>query len=197
MPRETDRPCTLLVVSGSERFEAQVRKALSGKRFSSMDFRKTAGMARQSRLDRDYDLVVVHCPLPDEFGHEFAIETARRSNASVLLVVPPEIYENVIENVSDYGILALSHAAVSEQLAQALRLLMAFQKKVHTLEEKLQAAQDRMEELRVVSKAKLLLVEKKGMSEDEAHRVIGKLAMNEGVSRRRIAERMLDELEDE
>jgi response regulator NasT len=50
-----------------------------------------------------------------------------------------------------------------------------------------------MEELRLVSKAKILLVEKKQMTEDEAHRFIGKQAMNRGISRRKIAEEILDD----
>jgi response regulator NasT len=52
-----------------------------------------------------------------------------------------------------------------------------------------------MEELRLVSKAKVLLVEKKKMTEDEAHRLIGKQAMDQGISRRRAAQRLLDDLE--
>ncbi|MBQ9443602.1 MAG: ANTAR domain-containing protein, partial [Lachnospiraceae bacterium] len=59
---------------------------------------------------------------------------------------------------------------------------------------KRQAAEEKIEELRIVSKAKILLVEKKKMTEDEAHRYIGKQAMDRGVSRRRIAERILDDL---
>ena len=52
-----------------------------------------------------------------------------------------------------------------------------------------------MEELRIVSKAKLLLIEKRQMSEEEAHRHIGKQAMDHGVTRRQAAEQILDDLE--
>ena len=48
--------------------------------------------------------------------------------------------------------------------------------------------------MRVVNKAKLVLINKKKMSEDEAHRYIGKLAMDNGISRGRAAERILDDL---
>ena len=52
-----------------------------------------------------------------------------------------------------------------------------------------------MEELRIVSRAKLLLMEKRHMTEDEAHRLIGKQAMDKGLTRRQAAEKILDELE--
>ena len=61
------------------------------------------------------------------------------------------------------------------------------------MEKKRLSLEEKMEELRVVSKAKILLVERKHMSEDEAHRYIGKCAMNRGVSRRKIAEEILDD----
>ena len=51
-----------------------------------------------------------------------------------------------------------------------------------------------MEEIRIVSKAKILLVEKKKMTEDEAHRYIGKMAMDHGVSRKRIAEQLIEDI---
>ena len=46
----------------------------------------------------------------------------------------------------------------------------------------------------MVSRAKLLLVEKKHMTEDEAHRYIGKLAMDGGVSRGIAARQIVEEI---
>ncbi len=43
---------------------------------------------------------------------------------------------------------------------------------------------------------KCLLIEKKRMTEAEAHRFIGKQAMDQGLSRRRAAMRLLEELEE-
>ena len=66
---------------------------------------------------------------------------------------------------------------------------------MHKLETKTLSVEEKMEEIRLVSRAKLLLVEKKNMTEDEAHRYIGKEAMDHGVSRKKIAEALLKELE--
>nr|MCR5545759.1 ANTAR domain-containing protein [Lachnospiraceae bacterium] len=54
---------------------------------------------------------------------------------------------------------------------------------------------EKVEEVRIVSKAKLLLMEERKMSEDDAHRFIGKTAMNNGISRRKAAEMIMDDLE--
>jgi len=195
MARETDRPNAILIVSGSEKFDVIVRKTLSRRRFSSIEFRKNIASARQCFLERMFDIVVINCPLPDEFGHEFALDICERSNASVMLVVPAEIFENVMEHVTDYGILVIPKSTVQQRMDGAIRLLLAVQKKMHRLESQVRAATEKTEEVRLVSRAKLLLMEKRHMTEDEAHRLIGKMAMDEGVTRRAAAERIIDDLE--
>ena len=136
----------------------------------------------------------MNAPLPDEFGVDFALDVTEKCNASILLAVPGEIYDEVLEKVTDYGILALSKPMSKGFIAKNIRFLMAFQGKLRRLEKKLEQAQEKTEEVRIVSKAKLLLIEKRGMTEDEAHRYIGKQAMDQGLSRRRIAMKIVDDL---
>ncbi|MBP3877337.1 MAG: ANTAR domain-containing protein [Lachnospiraceae bacterium] len=195
MPREYDRQYSVLIVSGSEKFDALVRRSLSGRGFATIDFRKNAAAARRCILEKYYDIVIVNCPLTDEFGHELAEDVAENRNASVLLAVPAEIYEAVLENVTDDGILVISKADPQNRIDMAVRFLLAAGRRMRKLEKQLQSVNEKMEEIRIVSRAKLLLVEKKNMSEDEAHHFIGKLAMDHGISRRKAAEAVLDELE--
>ena len=192
MPQEEHRQHSILIVSGSEQFDAFMRKAVSGKRFSSIEFRKNAAAARRSIFDREFDLVVLNCPMPDEFGHEFALDITERSNASVLLAVPEEIYPDVQEHVTDSGILAVTKPVNPNRLEMAIRFLTAIQNRFYILERKVQTVSEKMEEIRIVNKAKLVLMEQRHMTEEEAHRLIGREAMNHGVSRRRIAEQILE-----
>ncbi len=191
-----ERPIAVLAVSGSERFDMAVRNALQKKRLSSFDFRKNAAAARRCVLEREYDIIVINCPLPDEFGHEFAMDASIRGSASVLMVVPGEVYDSALDGVTDYGILAIPKPIPAGRLERAIRFLIASRKRVHKLEAQLLAAEEKMNELRLVNRAKFLLIEKKKMTEDEAHRFIGRQAMDHGVSRGKAAERILDELEE-
>ena len=74
-----------------------------------------------------------------------------------------------------------------------MRFLSAHQDRLKKLERQVQAAEDKVQELRLIDKAKFLLVEREHMTENEAHRYIGKQAMNNGVSRKRIAQQLLDD----
>lgn len=192
MPRGDDTQHSILIVSASGQFDALVRKSL--KNAITIDSRKSAALARRCLLERFYDLVLIDGPLPDESGEEYALDVAEKCSASVLLVTPQEVYGEVLERVTDHGILAIPKPFPKGALDRAIRFLMAEQSRIHRLEGRLAAAQEKLEELRLVSKAKLLLVEKKRMTEEEAHRFIGKQAMDHGVSRRWIAERLLEDL---
>ena len=193
MPGNTENGYTVLIVSAVERFAAIVERSFKG--YIKADRVKSVSAARRRVLERDYDLVVINAPLPDESGERFALDAARETNASVLLVVPSEVFEDMLELATDCGVLVISKPIPRGKLDKSIRLLTAFQNKIRELRKELQKAREKMEETRIVNKAKFVLVEQKNMTEDEAHRYIGKQAMNNGVSRKRVAEAILDEYE--
>lgn len=191
MPRVEDIQHSILIVSVSEQFDAIVKRSL--KNVMTVDSRKSAATARRCILERYYDLVVVNGPLPDESGEEYALDVTEKCSASVLLAVPQEVYGEVLDRGTDRGILVIPKPFPKGSMDRAIRFLFAVQSRMRRLEREVHTVQDKMEELRLVSKAKVLLVEKKHMTEEEAHRFIGRQAMNGGVSRGRAAERILDE----
>ena len=192
MPKRDDIYHSILIVSASEQFNTIVKKSLSG--FLTVEVRKSAALARRCILERYYDIVVINAPLPDERGEELAVDVTDACNASVLLVVPQDVYEDSLSSVTDHGVLVVPKPFPRGRIDKAIRFLTAVQNRIHKLEQKTIAAEEKLEEMRLVNKAKFLLVEKKHMTEDEAHRYIGKQAMDSGVSRGRAARRILDEM---
>ena len=192
MAKYDDVQHSVLIVSASESFDSQARKVLQG--FLLSDFRKRCSVARRCVLERYYDLIIINAPLPDETGEQFAMDITEQCQASVLLVVPSEVYEDVLDHVTDSGVLVISKPIPPGRLDKAVRFLLAVRNRLHALEKKVRTVEEKMEEIRTVNKAKFLLVEKKGMTEDEAHRQIGRQAMNAGVSRKRAALKILEEL---
>jgi response regulator NasT len=66
------------------------------------------------------------------------------------------------------------------------------QSKIKESKKQITKLEDKMNELRLVSRAKLVLVQR-GMTEDEAHEHIIRTAMNSGLSKRAVAEDILDD----
>ena len=193
MPKIEDCAHSALIVSASDQFDTIAKKSLT--RFITIETRKSGALARRATLERDYDLVIINGPLPDENGIELSLDIAERNNGNVLLVIPQDNYEDILDQVTDQCVLVITKPSPKGRLDKAIRLMVAIRNKQYVLENKLASVQEKLEEQRVVNKAKLLLIEKKHMSEDDAHKYIGKLAMNNGVSRKYAAERILDELE--
>ena len=191
MPKQEDIRHSILIVSGSEQFEATVRRALKG--FLMVDTRKSAAMARRSVLEHYYDMIVINAPLPDETGEQFARDLTEQCRASVLLVVPLEVCQDAQSRMADDGILVIPKPLSREQLDTAIRFLTSIQNRIRRLEMQITATEEKMEEMRIVNKAKFYLGEKQHMTEDDAHRLIGKQAMDHGISRRRMAEMILED----
>ena len=194
MPKDGFIQHSVLIISSSDQFDAIVKRSLPKRSFPFVESRKSASLARRSFLERYYDLVIINAPLPDENGLEISLDIIDTSNASVLLVVPKEAYDDTTEKVTDYGVLVLAKPFHWGRIDKAIRFLTAIQNKRHQFEKKLRDLQDKMEDLRTIDKAKIMLIEKKHMTEDQAHRFIGKCAMDHGISRKRAAIRIMDDL---
>ncbi|MBQ7678816.1 MAG: ANTAR domain-containing protein [Butyrivibrio sp.] len=193
MPGNHDMVHAILIITPSDQFAAIVKRSL--RNFVTIDVRKSGVLARRAILERDYDIVVIDVPLPDETGEELALDITERSRAGVLMVVAQDAFEDVTERVTDHGVMAMPKPFPRDRADRAIRFLAAVQMRMRQLERRVVSVEDKMEELRLVSKAKLLLMEKKGMTENEAHRYLVKQAMNDGLSKKLVAEQVLEDLE--
>lgn len=195
MSKKEDILHSVLIVSVSEQFAALVKRSLSPKNTMGIVFRKSAGLARRSILERYYDIIIIDSPLSDEQGVELALDIRDKCEVSVLLVVSKDMYEDVLNRVTDSGILVLAKPFPRGRIDKAIRFLIAIQNRIRRLEIKVENAQEKIREIRTIDKAKILLVQIEHMTEDDAHRYIGKYAMDRGISRGSAAMRILEDLE--
>lgn len=182
---------SVLIVSPGPKAGTMLSELLPPASFSPIRTVPTAGEARRILVDRRFDIAVINAPLPDDFGPQLAIEISEKHGCSVLLLVKAEVQEAVSLKVEDYGILALPKPVGRQMVFQSIKLLAATRQKIRALEEKTSTLESKMEEIRLVNRAKLLLIEHLKMSEPEAHRYIEKRAMDACVKRRIIAENII------
>ena len=181
----------ILVVSSYEKFSDSVTRALSDGRYRDVDVRKSASAARRELLEKSYDVAMINMPLSDEPGVDLAIDIATTYPTGVIIVASSEVSEDVAEKVTDDGIIVIAKPASVRIVKRAVRLLCALLDKQKKSEKKVLTLEEKMEEIRIVNRAKWKLIDEEGLSEDEAHRRIGKLAMDKCVSKREVAEEIL------
>ena len=100
-------------------------------------------------------------------------------------------YPDVNARVSPYGVLVLSKPTSAQLLSQSLLLLCGTRERLRRMEQKTASMEEKMEEIRIVNRAKWQLIDQLKMTEKEAHRYIEKQAMDRCVTRRVIAEGIL------
>lgn len=149
-----------------------------------------AGEARRMLLNATVDIVIINTPLKDDFGTELALDLADGS-AGVLLLVKNELYDQICYKVEDSGVLTLGKPTSRQGFYSAVKLLTAMTARLSKLEKANHTLQEKMADIRVVNRAKWLLIEHHHMKEQDAHYFIEKQAMDTRLSRREVAENII------
>ena len=186
-----ERTYGVLIVSASEKFSDATRALLPPTDYWPVDMARSAGEARRAMLESAYDLVLIQTPLRDEFGSRLAVDICQSSGAGVLLLVRKEVYDDVYAKVMEQGVMVLPVPTSSQMVAQTLRIMCAARERLRRMEEKQATVEEKIEEIRLVNRAKWLLIERLGMTEGEAHRYVEKQAMDLRLSRKEVAENII------
>ena len=182
---------SVLLVSASEKLNMAMAELLPPTDFFPVTVAGSLSQARRLTLETVFDLVLVNSPLPDGNGAEFCLDVCAKSASGVLLMVRHELYEELYYKLLPGGVVTLSKPMNREIIVQTLRSLCAMRERLRTSRNHQSTVEEKMEELRLVNRAKWLLIEKQGVTEDEAHRTIQRLAMEQRLSKREIAEQII------
>ncbi len=173
-----DLSASVLVVSQTDKLYEFFKKILPQNQFSPILSVHSGGEARRFLVNRPVDIVVINAPLKDVSCTDLAINLSQDFSVGVLLMVKSEVYDQVTYQVEDYGVLTMSRPCTSKEIFQSMKLLMATQARLRKLERKTANLEEKMEEIRLVNRAKGLLMDNLKMTEAEAHRYIEKAAMD-------------------
>ena len=182
---------SVLLVSASEKLNTAMAELLPPTDFFPVTVAKSLSQARRLTLETVFDLVLVNSPLPDGNGSEFCLDICAKSASGVLLMVRHELYEELYYKLLPGGVVTLSKPMNREVFVQTLRALCAMRERLRISRNHQNTVEEKMEELRLVNRAKWLLIENQGMTEEEAHRTIQKWAMEQRISKKDAAEALL------
>ena len=182
---------SVLVVSSSEKFNQNLGSHLPSSRFDPVTVAGSTDEARRIILDRRQDIVLINTPLPDDFGLHLAADLAHDGSCGVLLFVKSDLYDEISAKLFGTGILILPKPTSGILVAQSLQLLCASKEKLQRLEHRNATLEEKMEEIRLVNRAKWILISELKMTESEAHRYVEKSAMDLCLTKKEIAGRII------
>ena len=189
MLTERQQLCAL-IVSKSDRTPEAIGPILTMNGIGKILRAQSAGEARRMVMSRPVDIAIINTPLPDDFGIQLAIELSER-NICVLIFVKGDQYEQITYKLEEYGAITLAKPVDRASLVLSVRMLKAMRAKLVKMETQHSSLESKMREIRLVNRAKLLLVERLSMTEEEAHRFIEKQAMDSCVKKSEIAENII------
>lgn len=167
-----ERTYSVLIVTASERFTDSIMPLLPMTDYWPVQTASSVAEARRWLADTEFDIVLINTPLPDDFGMHLAIDICTGSGAGVLLLVKNDHYNEIYSKVVRYGVITLSKPTNRQMVAQNLRILCATRERIRQMQAKQATVEEKIKEIRLVNRAKWLLIECLNMTEAEAHRYI-------------------------
>lgn len=180
-----------LIVSYTEKSIAFFVELLNAASINYIETMKSCGEARRALLDQDFDFVIINAPLRDETGETLSLDIASSGVSQVILVVNSEYYEDVAETTEEAGVLTIAKPISKEMFWSALKLAISAHNRLKRVNKENIKLRQKIDDIRIVDRAKYILFSHYKMSEEEAHKYIEKQAMDMRVTRRKIAENIL------
>ena len=186
-----ERIYSVLVVSSAEKLNTALSAFLPESRYQPVRYVKSISTARRVWSEHHFDYVIINSPLPDETGIRFAVDCSGAQDTVVLLLVQADLHDPVRDKVLDYGIFVLARPLSRSTFTFAMDWMASARERLRRFEKRSLSFEEKMEEIRIVDRAKWLLISELRMDEPQAHRYIEKQAMDRCLSKKEIAEEII------
>jgi response regulator NasT len=180
-----------LIVSCTEKTTGFFKEMLNAAAINQIVTMNTVAEARRLLLEQDFDLVLVNSPLSDESGESFSRQIAAGDSSQVILIVKDECFDAVSSACESDGVLTIAKPVSKSVFRSALLLARSTHARLRRLQDENFKLKQKLEDIRIINRAKYILITYLNMSEQEAHRFIEKQAMDMRAAKRVIAEGIL------
>lgn len=189
-----DKSYTCIVASKTEKTAQSLAGILHQSGFKKVLTADSGSKIRRIVAEKEIDVIIINTPLVDDFGTLLAMDMADK-NLGVILLVKGDMVDQTAYKMEKYGAVTLGKPVVRAELIQSLTVIKALLQKIKKLEKQRQSLESKMKEIRLVNRAKWLLIKQLSMTEEEAHRYIEKTAMDTGEKKSKVAENIISTYE--
>ena len=182
---------SILLVSGASKGRDSLAALLKTGGYLQIASAFSGSEARRLLGQNDHSLILINTPLPDELGHDLAVFAARTTAAGVVLLVKADAADSMAARVENDGVFVIAKPLNRQFFFQSLKLAEASRRRLLTLQGENLKLQKKVEEIRMIDRAKCVLIQYQHMTEPQAHRYIEKQAMDRRLTRREISQEIL------
>ncbi len=182
---------SVLLVSAAEKVNTALMGLMNNERYEPITVVDTVARAQRSMVERDYDLVIINSPLPDDFGRKFAVDVCTDSDRVALMLVRGDMYDELNAAMTPHGVMVGRRPVEETVIGSLLDAMCSVKERLRKIKKKTMTLEEKMEEIRLVNRAKWALIKSCHMTEEDAHRYIQKQAMDLCLSKKETAENIL------
>ena len=135
-------------------------------------------------------LVIVNAPLEKEFGLELAV-SAYGYGCGVIIAAPQKVCADISAKIGNRDIFVLPKPFNSATLLQVIRFVMLSKSNSNVLKDEKEKLESKLRDMKLIDRAKCVLVQYLRISEAEAHRQIQKRAMDMRLTQAEVAQDIL------
>ena len=180
----------LLIVTGSQKSADSLCSLLVPRFFQDAEIVQSAAKARREVSQQDYRFVLINAPLPDEAGETLALDIGKGGMVDVILLAAADWSSGKIDS-GETSIFVLEKPVNRIIMEKTVQILQAAQIRSYKLMEENRKLTAKLEESRLVGRAKCALIAYRQMTEEQAHHYIERTAMDNRLPKKEVARDIL------
>lgn len=138
-----------------------------------------------------FDSVIISTPLSDEFGLDLVADIAKDAKNGIVVLAKREIADEVQRKLKFTGAFVLPRPFSKAMLVQTVKMAEIAHIGMAKLEEENRHLTQQISDIKIVNRAKSMLMQYLNLTEEQAHRHIQKQAMDLRKTQRAVAEDIL------
>lgn len=146
---------------------------------------------------RSWELVLVNTPLSDEIGIELAEYAAQATAASCIVLVRNENYEKISGRADKSDLILVAKPFSRQLLYQVIKAVETALRRSYALYEENVRLERKIDEIRLIDKAKFRLMQYRNMTEEEAHSYLEQYAMKNRKKKSIAASEIIDKINEQ
>ncbi len=182
---------SVLIVSSDKNASEVFVKLLRNEHYSHFSETVSATLAKGLCAEREFGLIIINTPLTDEFGCSFALHLLQNTGAGVVLVVDPDREEMACAETAEQGAMVFARPVDSAVFSKIVRFIAATQNRMNGVRRENMMLHKKLEDIRIINRAKVILMKYLSMTEQQAHRYLEKQAMDLRITRVEVAKNLL------
>ena len=137
------------------------------------------------------DLVIIDGTLSETAAGELMADITEKTDSGCIVIAPDGQEETLADKLEDMGILVLPQQADTKLVRCTVKLISASRKRIRGYAKENLRLHRRLDEIKAVNRAKLVLMQYLKFSESQAHKYIEKQAMDLRMTRYEIAMKII------